>query len=330
MNNQPNLASKDRKKITFLLIEDSYILDFTGPLQVFESANILLGKKYYDFNFISTGTNDFIRLGSTKVICDDNIYNASFISSDTLIIPGGPRAIEQSNDKGIINWLKQNAYNFNRIVSVCTASFILAKAGLLKDSPATTHWLFVDDLKKSHPDLNIIQDCRYTEDKNERIYTSAGVSKGIDLALLLIKKDLGEELSEEVARHIMINQTQATENLYSPAKVSELSLRMQKIIHWIESNIQENITIENLSSTVGLSRRQLTRVFKEELNMSPSEYVDYYKFKLAENKLRFSNLSLFEIAKTCGYNSVEQLRRSFKSRAGLSPLEFRKLSKNAG
>lgn len=316
------------REVVFLLSDKGYILDFSGPMQVFESANSLLGRKFYNFKFISTNNTNQVSLGSTRVICDDNIYSWQPTKSNTLVIPGGDNFAKECEEGEIIQWVKKYSVKFDRIASICTASFILAKAGLLNNKPATTHWFYVNELKEKFPEIEVFNNCSYTEDHQGKLFTSAGVSKGIDLALFLLEKDIGVSFSNDVARHIMFTPKPRIYNQYAiPIDYTRLSERMKSILQYIDDNLSTLVNIDSICDNVGLSRRQLSRVFKSELNMSPANYVEYSRFKLSDYKLRFTNMSLLEVSNVAGYSDLNSMRRSIRKRTGLSPSEYRQLYK---
>ncbi|MBB1489549.1 GlxA family transcriptional regulator [Oceanospirillum sediminis] len=316
------------KEIVFLLSNKGYILDFSGPMQVFESANSLSGKKLYTFKFISTSDINQVSLGSTKIVCDDNIYSWQPVKSNTLVIPGGDNCTKEAGENEIIAWVKKYSGKFDRVASICTASFILAKAGLLNNKPATTHWFYVNELREKFPDIEVFNNCSYTEDNQGKLFTSAGVSKGIDLALFLLEKDIDISFSNDVARHIMFTPEPRIYDQYAiPIDYSKLSERMKFILQYIDDNLSTLVNVDSICDNVGLSRRQLSRVFKSELNMSPANYVEYSRFKLSDYKLRFTSMSLLEVSNVAGYSDLNSMRRSIRKRTGLSPSEYRQLYK---
>ncbi|NDV68954.1 GlxA family transcriptional regulator [Dysgonomonas sp. 25] len=325
--------NKEVKHIAFLIIPQATLLDITGPYEVFAQAieYIQRNKVKTDFSYelhcLSIDKKKNIRTASGLTIeCQESIKTFDY-PIDTLIIPGVSNSmIEQYKlPKNVLKWINGQSKTARRICSVCTGSFFLAEAGILANKKATTHWEKSPVLQNIYPDIQVDNHPIFIKDGN--IYTSAGISSGMDLALALVEEDLDKSLALEVARQMVLY-------LKRPGSQSQYStvLNYQKTDYqpvqmtcgWIQEHLQETITIEDLACKTSMSPRNFARVFVRETGITPARYVDKIRLETACRYLVDTRLSLKEIASLCGLGSPDNMRKVFIKYIKTSPAEYRR------
>jgi transcriptional regulator GlxA family with amidase domain len=210
------------------------------------------------------------------------------------------------------NGFREAAGRSRRIASICTGTFLLAAAGLLDGKRAVTHWDFCDRLARKFPKVIVCPDPIYLRDGS--IYTSAGITAGIDLTLALVEEDHGHQASLSVARQLVMflvrpgGQAQYSHMLSRQAGTSEPLRELQV---WMLENLKENLTVERLAERIGMSARHFSRVFLREMNMNPGQFVDRMRVEAARQMIDSSSMGLKEIAGACGFNSADSMRRTF-------------------
>lgn len=324
------------KHIAFLAMPEVTLLDIAGPLEVFTQANAFSEQtnNVYKTHIISAGRSKSIKTASGLTIyCDENIHNIVY-EIDTLFIPGIPNILHNSYkgylDKNILRRIQDPALKIRRICSVCTGTFFLAEAGILNGKTATTHWELSAKLSDEYPQIKVDSTSIFVKDGN--VYTSAGISSGLDLALALIEEDVGRHIAVEVAKQMVLylrrpgNQSQFSTVLthqntdYTPIKDIQL---------WIHENLNENLTIETLAEKVSMSPRNFARVFAREAGITPAKYIEKLKIETACRYLTETRLSLKEICHECGLVSTDNMRRQFLKHLQISPADYRKNFRSA-
>ena len=243
---------------------------------------------------------------------------------DTLLI-AGKGDLDEITNKKLIDWLKHNTKSIRRICSICEATFILAEAGFLNKRKATTHWRSCDKLERLYPDIKVEKDSIYVKDGH--IYTSAGISTGIDLSLALVEEDFGREIALMVARILVLylkrpgNQSQFSNVLmhqsvdYEPIKL---------IQDWILNNLDKVLTVEVLAQKALMSPRNFARVFLRETGVTPAKYVEKLRLETARRRLEESKLTLEQISNECGIGGTDNLRRIFIRHLRTTPSDYRR------
>jgi transcriptional regulator GlxA family with amidase domain len=211
-----------------------------------------------------------------------------------------------------------------RVASVCVGSFLLAEAGLLDGRRATTHWESSDLMTRLYPTIDVDADAIYVRDGN--VWTSAGVTAGIDLALAMVAEDHGQAGAAAVARNLVVylqrsgGQTQFSRLLASQAAERE---PLRELLAWIVDHLDEDLGVVRLAEEMHLSERQLTRVFKTELGVTPAEHVEGVRLEAACRLLETTTNTVEQIAKQCGYANPETMHRAFRRRYNTTPLDHR-------
>lgn len=320
------------KHIVFLVIPEATLLDITGPYEVFSQAieSLQAGEGpprfLYQLHCVSVSKSKHIRTASGCVIqCPENIHSLDY-AIDTLFIPGVPNALvgEYRLEPKVLQWIKGQAGKARRICSVCTGSFFLAEAGLLAGKRVTTHWEKCELLKENYPD--VIVDPHPIFVKEGSLYTSAGISSGMDLALALVEEDLGKTPALEVARQMVLylkrpgNQSQYS-SVLAHQHIDNQPIR--SICNWIQEHLKEELTVETLAGELSMSPRNFARVFLRETGSTPAKYIDKLRLETACRYLVDTRLSLKEIAGFCGLGSIDTMRKVFLKHLNISPADYR-------
>lgn len=316
------------KRVVILGLPPVDALDVVGPAEVFAYANHPhQGERQppYVLELVSAGSDVHIEseaiLGLTAHRTLEQ-ERRSTLPIDTLIVATGFAQAEQL-DKKATAWIRARAPTVRRICSICVGAFALADAGLLDGRKATTHWQLAQRLANRYPTVHVDPNPIWVKDGN--VYTSAGVSSGIDLALALVGEDLGNEAALRIARNLVLflrrpgGQAQFSVALQSQqaqgSNLNELGV-------WISEHLQMDLTVEVLAERLSTSVRTLIRLFQRELQTTPAKFVEDIRLEAACRSLELGSRSLNEIAKHCGYNSVDVLRKAFTRRIGVSPKDF--------
>jgi transcriptional regulator GlxA family with amidase domain len=300
------------------------ILDVTGPLEVFSSA------PEYQLVLGSPEGTDVLRtsrgIGLTGAVPLTDLPGPI----DTLLIAGGPAAESGVYDNEYLAWIADAAKRSRRVASICTGAFLLAAAGLLEGKQAVTHWDFCDRLARDFPSVLVKPDPIYLRDGS--IYTSAGITAGIDLSLALVEEDHGHKIALDVARRLVMflvrpgGQAQYSHMLSHQAVTSQPLRELQV---WMLEHLQEDLSVEGLAERMGMSARQFTRVCLRETKMSPGQFVDRMRVEAAQQMIDSSTLGLKEIAAACGFQSPDSMGRTFLRVMGITPGTYRNRFKRA-
>ena len=311
------------RTVALLAYEGSGLLDISGPGEVFAVANVIAGGEAYRTVVVSPDGRDAMssagfRIGVAGAVADldDRI--------DTLVVPGTWAWATTIARTELIDAVGTAAGRSTRVAGVCVGAFLLGAVGLLDGRRATTHWHFMDDFAERFPAVLLQRDPIFVRDDD--VYTSAGVSAGIDLALALVEADHGAEVARQVAQHLVVfmqrpgGQAQFSVRLQSRA-VARGSLR--DVLDAVAADPAGDHRLTELARRAGFSSRHLTRVFARELGTTPGRYVERIRVEAARSMLADSDASLETIARDAGLGSAETLRRSFTREVGVTPHTYR-------
>jgi transcriptional regulator GlxA family with amidase domain len=243
---------------------------------------------------------------------------------DTLVIAGGWGTREVVSDAKLIAWIRRAAERSRRVTSVCTGALLLAEAGLLDGKRATTHWAFAEQLKERYPSVQIETDPIYVKQGN--IYTSAGVTSGMDLALALVEEDHGREIALAVARWlVMFLKRPGGQSQFSIQLANQTASRepLRDLQWWILDHLDDDLSVEALAARVAMSPRNFARVFTREVGVTPARYVEAARVDAARRKLEESTSSIEQIADVCGFGTSETMRRAFLRNVRVPPADYR-------
>ncbi|WP_413456968.1 GlxA family transcriptional regulator [Herbaspirillum huttiense] len=318
---------KKPKRVVILGLPPVDALDVTGPAEVFAYANRLSqpGAVPYQVELISAGADLYLESETGIGLRGHATLGQERKSAkriDTLVVATGFAALAHRNPEAIA-WIRSSAPKVRRVCSICVGSFVLAEAGLLNGRKATTHWRMARQLAETYPQVRVDPAPIWMMDGN--IYTSAGISAGIDLALSLVAEDLGDGLALDIAKNMVLflrrpgGQAQFSVSLQSQ-QASGSSLDALRL--WISEHLDAQLTVEIMADHMAMSARTLIRTFQRELNTTPAKYVEEVRLEAVSRALELGGQSLEDIARKCGYNSVDVLRKAFTRRLGVSPKDY--------
>lgn len=243
---------------------------------------------------------------------------------DTLLVVGGPGARGAVQEQELLAWLRRMAPRVRRLGAVCTGSFILAEAGLLDGKRATTHWAWGAELARRYPRVTVDADPIFIRDGN--IYTSAGVTAGMDLALALVEEDHSREVALKIARDLVLYlRRPGGQSQFSTLLVAQGSSRepLRELQTWIVENLDADLSVPALARRVAMSPRHFARVFAREVGMTPGQFVEQVRVETARRCLEESPQGVKVIAADCGFGSADTMRRAFLRTLRVAPLAYR-------
>jgi transcriptional regulator GlxA family with amidase domain len=249
---------------------------------------------------------------------------------DTLLVAGG-EAIERSEiNAEAVRWLKRAAAKCRRVGSVCTGAMLLARAGLLDGRRATTHWNWCDVLVRRAPRTNVDPDPIFVRDEN--VYTSAGVTAGMDLALALVEEDHGSKLALQVARNLVLYlRRPGGQSQFSAALSLQATDRkpLRELEAWVLDNLRKPLTVPVLAQRVSMSPRNFARVFSHEMKTTPAKFIERLRVEAARRRLEESQNSMETIASECGFGNVNSMRNVFQRALKIPPGQYRRHFRHA-
>ncbi|NRQ30874.1 helix-turn-helix domain-containing protein [Nonomuraea sp. NN258] len=306
------------------------LLDVAGPLEVFSTADRLLNGDPPGYRTLVAGPRaGLVRCAGGASIAADVAWEDLPREIGTLVVPGGLRfgagGVQALVAEPLVGWLAARAArDAARIASVCAGAHLLAAAGLLDGRRATTHWATAAQLAAEHPEVRVEPDAIYVRD--EHVWTSAGVSTGIDLALALVAHDHHAELARRVARWLVMymrrpgGQSQFSELLAYPSATDAQVARLQA---WIPGHLTEDLSNDALARRTNLSVRHFSRLFRQQVGVTPAQYVESVRLDAAARQLVHTGNGLKAIANAVGLGSVETFHRLFRERFGVTPAAYR-------
>lgn len=310
------------KRIVVPIFPGVQALDVTGPVEVFSTA-ARLGAHEYEIETVSGG-GSAIRTSSGLDLRPHASLPTSGGAIDTLIVPGGEGVRKAMEDTNLVRWIARTANQARRVASVCTGAFLLAEAGLLDGHRATTHWSACAALQRRYPTVLVEDDPIFI--REGRLWTSAGVTAGMDLALALLEEDAGNEAALAVARQLVMfvrrpgGQAQFSAQL--SAKVAERH-PLRHVQTWITENLHADLTVETLATHAHMSPRNFARAFKREVGITPAAYVERVRVERAQQLLQAPGATLQRVATQCGFGSEDRMRHAFQRRVGVGPASYR-------
>lgn len=314
-----NHASSPRR-IGFLLFDGLTALDLVGPMDAFAAASA--GKKTYEL--VTIGLRRNAVTAESGLVFKPGVTFSDCPRLDTLVVPGGAGLRRPGPNAIIAAWIKQRAPAIRRIASVCTGIFGLAPTGLLDGRNVTTHWRFASELAGCFPELQVTADALYVKDGD--IYTSAGITAGIDLSLALIEEDLGWSAALRVARELVVYMKRAGgQSQYSELLRGQVAApgRIGEVAAFIHAHLADDLSVGRLAELASLSVRQFGRRFQEAFRTSPAAYVKTARLSQARERLCSSRCRISHLAAETGFASDDVFRRAFEQHFGLSPLSYR-------
>lgn len=310
-------------RVGFFVFPDFHILDLTGPLSVFDSAGYF-GRAYSAEIQVLSMAGGLIR-SSSGLVTDTTRWNRQPV--DTFIVVGGRGSRAASACVDSVAAVRYAGTTARRIASVCTGAFVLAATGLLDGRKATTHWRHAGELQSRFPRILVDGERIFIQD--DRFWSSAGITAGIDLALALIESDFGPELSRAIAGELVVyHRRSGGQSQFSALQALQpASDRVRVALEYAHAHLQTELSIECLASAAALSARQLTRRFKAETGLTPARAVERLRVEEARRLLGDGGLSVAQIARAVGFANPERMRRAFIRRLGHPPQALRRASR---
>lgn len=316
------------KKIVMLSVPPAEGVDVVGPLEAFGIASRMLkestGRYGYETELVTNAADLALPTSGGVRIVAHKHYQEVRGKVDTLLIAGGS-GTRGPRDQDLLAWLHKMAKQTRRVCSICTGAYLLADAGLLNGKRATTHWKYVESFARQYPAVSWDPNPIFVQDGS--IYTSAGISAGMDLSLALIEEDYGNALALEVARHMVIFlRRPGSQAQFSVALSAQAAERksLQELQVWIAENLARDLSVDVLAARAAMSPRNFARVFRHELGSTPARYVEQVRVEAARTQLASTDDSVDQIASRCGFSSAELLRRCFLRHFKVAPSLYRK------
>jgi transcriptional regulator GlxA family with amidase domain len=325
MPKSPRFPPNPVRVIDVLTYPAVQLLDVTGPLQVFASANDLVagagGERPYGLRVVAQGGEGMT--SSAGVTLAAGPLTKPGEALDTLLVAGGEGAEAAAENPVLVEWVRERATEARRVASVCTGAFLLAAAGVLDGRRAATHWMYCAKLAQRFPAVHVEPDPIFVCDGP--VWTSAGVTAGIDLALALVEEDLGRSIALAVARYLVVffkrpgGQAQFSAVLALQAADDQFGA----LHHWINAHLADELSLSVLADHAGMSERSFSRHYAEATGLTPARAIERLRVEAARRLLSESRLPIKRIAQRCGFGSEETLRRSFHRLIDITPQDYR-------
>ena len=297
-------------------------LDVLGPVEVLDSATSHAQGDGYQVDVVAPGGGEVTF--SNGVVMQAKPLPDPPPPHDTLLIAGGRGARAVINDGALVAWIVAASARARRTASICTGAYLLAEAGLLSGRRATTHWRWCDELAARHRDLTIDPDALYIREGH--MWTSAGITAGIDMTLALVEEDLGGQVALAVARELVVFlKRPGGQAQFSAALTAQQAGRpaLRELQAWIAGHLDEDLSVAALAERAHLTERSFARAFHREVGQTPAAYVEGLRIERSRMLLEEGAQSLDAVAAATGFSSAEVLRRAFHRRVGVSPSAYR-------
>jgi transcriptional regulator GlxA family with amidase domain len=317
------------RHVAMVAFPEVQILDVTGPLEVFGCATRLLaersnaGAPAYRVEILASRAGALACSSGMRIVAERGLRSVDG-GIDTLLVAGGIGTAAALRDGVLVRWLRDVGPRVRRLGSVCSGSFVLAEAGLLDGRRATTHWAWCATLAKQYPTVTVAPDPIFVRDGN--VYTSAGVTAGMDLALALVEEDHGRELALEVARQlVMFLRRPGGQSQFSAQLAVQTADRepLRELQAWISEHPDADLSVPTLARRVAMSPRNFARVFTREVGMTPARFVESVRVEAARRRLEESAHGVDRVAAACGFGTAESMRRAFLRTVRVPPAAYR-------
>ena len=317
-------STSKARRIVILAFPGVQPLDVIGPAEVFAGADTLAGGGTYTVDVVAKEPDPISVRGGGYSLVPKTTTARCRGPIDTLIVAGGIGVRAAEGDVELIRWIRSAARRSRRVASVCSGSFLLARAGLLEGKTVTTHWASTEELARRHPELKVDPTPIFVRDGN--VWTSAGVTSGMDLSLALVEEDLGRETAVEIARWLVLFlQRPGGQAQFSSHLSAQLAERrpLRELQSWIADNLDADLRVDALADRSAMSPRNFARFFRRETGMTPAAYVEELRVERARQLLEESAESVELVSSRCGFGTPETMRRAFARRIGTPPAQYR-------
>lgn len=310
-------------RVVLLAYDDMNLLDLSGPLQTLATANRMAGKLCYE-TIVASARGGSIVTGAGLPVTTVALDSLDGVAIDTLIACGGCKGEVYWAEPALAAWIAQRAGDVRRLCSVCTGAFLLAAAGQLHGRRVATHWQWAERLQQLHPSLQVDADPLFIQDG--AVWTSAGVTAGIDLTLALIEADFGHQLAIETARQLVmfIKRSGGQSQFSVPlAAQTQDSGTFADLHAWIAAHLDADLSVERLAEQARMSPRTFARTYGANVGRTPAKTVEAMRLEAACRALETTDMPLKSIAALVGYGDEQNLRRVFLRQLGVSPTQYR-------
>jgi transcriptional regulator GlxA family with amidase domain len=309
--------------IGFLIFADFQLLDVAGPITVFEIAN-RFAKSDTPIRVMAARPGP-VRSTSGVEMLAHKFGSASAIT--TLIISGGEGVEAAARNKCVSQFVKAVAKRGTRIASVCSGTFVLAEAGLLDGKRATTHWQRTRQFLSAYPKVKLEPDQIFVRDG--QVWSSAGITAGIDLALAMVAEDFGEAVVEKTARQLVLyhRRSGGQSQFSSLLELKAPTGRFGPLLTWARENLDAKLTVEDLAERAGMSSRHFTRAFIAETGSTPSKAIERLRIEVARARVQSSSEAIERVAEVTGFRDPERMRRAFIRAFGQPPQSLRRAAR---
>jgi len=312
------------RRVEILAFTRVQLLDVAGPLQVLATANEIAraagGLPPYATHVVAPAGGAVATSAGLVLAADGPLPRSR--PPDTLIAAGGPGVRDMMADQCVLGWLRQRAGRTRRAASVCTGAFLLAAAGLLDGRRATTHWRFCGELARRFPNVQVEHDAIFVHDGD--LWTSAGVTAGIDLTLAFVEADLGRKAALAVARELVVFAKRPGGQAQFSAGLALGGAEEFDALHeWMTRNLHRGLTVPELAKFTGMSERSFLRHYRAATGTTPARAVERLRVEAARSALAEPRRSVKDVARRCGFGSEETMRRSFIRVLRVSPSDYR-------
>jgi len=309
-------------RIVIVGFPGAQILDIAGPLEVFSTASRFLSIPPYSTQVVSVGGGPVLSTSGLEYATTPIEKVVGDI--DTLVVAGGRDFDQATDDAELVDHIQRVAGRSRRVTSVCSGAFLLAAAGLLDGRQATTHWADCAQLETDYPAVSVDPDAIYVHDGN--VWTSAGVTAGIDLSLALVADDYGRQAAAFVAKQLVVYLRRSGGQGQFSAVLAAQSANEEPIrdlLTWLPEHLADDLSIPVMAARTHLSERQFSRLFKLEVGITPAEHVEAVRMEAACRLLETTVLTIEHIARACGFGAPETMNRAFRRRLNTTPSDHR-------
>jgi transcriptional regulator GlxA family with amidase domain len=322
-------AARTQRRVVLVAYPGIQTLDLVGPVEVFHTANRMVpgaGTEAPAYRTeVVTRTGEPVRSTSGLTLATDSAIADCTGPIDTLMVVGGDGTADAARDLELVGWIAAASTRARRTTSVCSGAFLLARAGLLDGKRATTHWSSCGLLDRINPSTTVERDPIFVRDGN--VWTSAGITAGMDLALALVEDDHGADVARQVARWLVLFvQRPGGQSQFSAQLSAQQPERpaLRELDAWIADHLDEDLSVPALARRVDMSTRNFARTFRQEVGRTPAAHVEAMRTEAARRLLETTDRSVTDIAATCGFGTVETLHRAFNRQVGTTPGAYRR------
>lgn len=311
--------------IVMLALPGVQLLDVSGPLDVFAEANVQAGREIYRSVVAAKQPGPLRSSSGARLLPDMAVTEDTGETIDTLLVAGCPHAAEMPVEAAIVEWLRQRAPGTRRFGSVCSGAFFLAAADLLNGRRVTTHWAVAGELARRFPEVTVDEDAIHVSDGPVR--TAAGVTSGLDLALVLVEEDLGRDVAMRVASQLVMFFKRPGGQMQFSRKgeaVPTGRAALQELQRWVAANPALDHSVANLAARLDISPRHFSRLFRSEVGITPASWVEEARVSAARRLLEIGHEAPKQVAAHCGFADADTLRRAFARHVGVTPADYRK------